>query len=610
MMREMLEMGARHQIEGRLPQAEHLFRQALEEQPDNPDALRLLGVLLVQKGEVDQGMELLQAAVSLKPDSVEALSGLGLAHAQKGELDQAEVCLRRALALTPQSAEAHNNLAQALVARGELDAARELLEQALELKPDYAQGLFSLGNVLVASGEPQAALDAYLRAEELAPDDWELKCNLGLLFREGGALEQAETCLRRARLLEPTSPLVALNLASVLLDTGQFQEAEKLSQEACTLLPKFAQAHNHLGLALMGQGRVAEAEMSLIKALTLNPDDHQARANLGFALRLEGKPDKALECFERVLAAQPGMARMEYERATTLLLMDRLEEGWPGLAVRRRGSEPEPGDAPRWQGEDLAGKAVWVWSDGSLAEALLFVRLLPRLKELGARVILECPPLLERLFRASGLGDELVPPGEAPRDADLQVPLDELPVRLDLGAGRVPTSPYFAAPEDLRARWEERLGQEEGLRVGFLWRGEAPAAATLQGIPLGDLAKPWDLPGTRWYSLQFQTTPDEEALLADHPRVQDLAPELEDLSDALACLQGLDLLITPESALAHLAGGAGLAAHVLVSAAPGWWWGLQESSAWYPGLRLHRQGAPGSWETAIQAVRSALERRA
>jgi Flp pilus assembly protein TadD len=609
---EMLAMGARHQREGRLPQAERLFRQVLQEQPQHPEALRLLGVLLVQRGAQDQGQALLEAAATLSPDDPAAVLGLGLAHCQRGALDEAEVCFRRALDLDPHSAEAHNNLADILVARGETAAARELLERALELDPDYHQAHFNLGNLLAVEGQARAAMDHYLRAEQLAPEDWQTKCNMALLLRQMGVLEAAERTLRRARLLEPTSPVLALNLASVLLDTGKFEEAEKLCREACVLLPRLSTAHNNLGLALLGLGRQAEAVMALLKALALDPEDARARANLGTALLLEGKAEKALECFDRALAAQPQMARAELDRARALLLLGRHEEGWPGLGARRRlaGVDPtEEPPLPRWEGEDPAQRTLLVWGDGGLSEALLLVRLLPGLRRLGARVVLECPPVVQRLFRSSDLADAYTPPGQVPETADLQVSLDALPQRLGLGREAIPAPPYLSAPDELSARWGQRLAGEQGLTIGFLWREEA-SGDPHQAIPLVDLARLWELQGTRWLSLQYQVSGEEAALLSADPRVRDLARDLEDLADALACLRSLQLLITPDTALAHLAGAAGIPAWVLLPTAPGWCWGLRgDASPWYPHPRLFRRPRYGPWDAVLESVRAALQER-
>jgi len=607
-IQQMLTMARRHLEDGRLPQAERLLQQVLQQQP-HPEAVHLLGVVALQQNNVDGALELLEQAISLSPGDPAVLQSLGTAHLLKEELDQAAVCFRRALTLDPQSAEALCSLGQVTAARGDLDAALELAQQAVGVDPRCTRAHALLGTLHTAQQELRAAVACFGRALELDPDDWQVISNLGLLYQQLGDLELAEEHLQQAMMLDPGNPVVSLNLASVLLELGQFEQAEKLSREATVLMPKQPPPHNNLGLALLGLGRVAEALLALLKALSLNPDDAQARVNLGSALRLEGKIEKALECYDRALASEPEFARAQHDRATALLLLGRYEEGWPGLGARRRigGIDPPPHPLPSWGGGDAAGETVLVWSDGGLAEALLLLRLVPRLKEQGAGVALECPPAVERLLAGADLADELVPPGMLPNGA-LQVSLDELPLRLGIGPDDGPPPLSLPVSQKLAAAWSERLAHDEpaALTIGFLWRGENQSGDPHQAVPLEAMAPLWGLEGTRWLSLQYQTTEEEAALLGGHEHVADLATEISDFSDALACLTSLDLLITPESAVAHLAGAAGIPVWVLLPNDPAWWWGMGETSPWYPDARLFRRESYGQWTGVVQRVRASL----
>lgn len=602
---QMLTMARRHLEEGRLPQAERLLRQLLKQQ-QHPVAIRLLGLVALRLNNVDQALELLGHACTLSPDDPEAVHSLGTAHLLKEQPREAAVCFRRALALDPRSVDALCGLTHVTAAGGDLDAALELAQQALEVDDGSAPAHALMGTLRVARQEPRAAVESFQRAQALDPDDWQVLSNLALLYQQLGELALAEEHLQQAMLLDPGNPVISINLASVLLELGQFQQAEELSREATVLLPKQPQPQNTLGLALLGLGRVAEATLAFIRSLSMAPDDAQARVNLGNTLRLEGKIEKALDCYDRALAAEPGSCRATHLRATALLLLGRLEEGWPGLSARREAGEHS---LPAWDGGDATERPVLVWADGGLAEALVLLRLMPLLRE-QATALLECPPAVERLLAGAGLADELLSPGQSPAGA-AQVALAQLPSRLGVGSGDIPPPLRLPVPGELGDSWSEHLARDEpaALTVGFLWRGEQASGDPHQMLPLQALAPLWELEGNRWISLQYQTSSEEVTMLASHERVEDLAPELSDFADALACLSCMDLVITPESAVAHLAAAAGVPQWVLLDNDPAWWWGLEERSPWYPDARLFRRERYGPWGEVVERVRQALEAR-
>lgn len=629
LLAETLAAAARHQQAGRLDQAERLYREALAREPDNVEVAHLLGVLQLQRDRVEQALEILEQVAGARPDDADVLASLGLAYRRAERLDEAKACFSRVISKRPDDAAAHTNLGDVLLAKGELDRALQATEQAVSLGPELHQAHFNLGNLRLAAGEVMAALEAFSRAEELAPDDWQTKSNMGLIFKAIGSLEPAETYLRRALLLDPGNPVVSLNLASVLLERGQHAEAEALCREVTALLPRHPMPQNNLALALLGQGRQAEAVLALLKALSLDPKDPRLQINLARALRLEGKLDKAVEAYERALGLAPDgeLPLAAYEGATARLLLGRYQpEVWAGLQARRRlpGHGQAPYELPSWQGEPLEQRTLLVYGEGGLAEALLLLRFLPELRRRGARVVLETPPAVRALAEHNAaLYDALCAPGEAPEGVELKVSLDELPGLLGLGpgvlgggeageqSGALPPPPYLAPDPALAAAWQQKLDLlPGGLNVGVLWQAEPEQPALDEpyaSLPLLALEPLFALPNTRWYSFQYHATDAEREALA-RAGVRDLANELADVADALACLTALDLLITPQSTIAHLVGAAGLPARVLLDNAPHWCWGLKGSKTpWYPTLQLHRRPRYGPWDELLTSLSAELK---
>ena len=611
---EKLAMAAKHQSAGRLPQAVRIYQEILDEDPAQPDALHLLGIIALQQGRGDDALELVGRAGTLRPDDPGILNSLGLTYRQAGKLAEAGVCYRRALTLDPAAASTHANMGELLLQEGKPKVAEQAFEAALELEPHSSKALFNLAGLLHRRGELTRALELYRLAEAGSPDDWQIKSNMALLLKASGELEQAEDALRRALLLDPANPLLSLNLASVLLARGDDAHAEKLCREVVTLTPDNAAAHNNLGLALLRQGRQAEAVLALLKSLSLNKSNPQAQVNMGDAMRLDSKYDQALACYERALALEPRQPEAVYKRATVLLQLGRYEEGFAGYAARRAlpgaASRQPRIPAPRWDGADLADETVLLHGDGPLSETILLLRYLPLVREAGGRVILACPPELARLAVASGLADELLLPGEPAPAYHKHAALDDLPRLLGGDPADLSALPYLRCPPELQTRWARFLASDGPLTVGMLWKGDGAPRDLTATIPLEAWRETWDLPDTRWASLQYGIREDELRQIAKEPRVADLAGEVKDLADALGALSALDLLITADTAVAHLAGAAGVDALVLLSGGPAWCWGAAgEHTPWYPTLRLLRRDTSGEWGAVMDSAREELVRR-
>lgn len=431
--------------------------------------------------------------------------------------------------------------------------------------------------------QPEAAEAAYRRAMLLAPEDGSPVANLGLLLENLERFAEAEVCQRRAVALTPESAEIRANLGGLLLRLGQNAEAEACYRDAIRLDPSFAVAYSNLGVLLTLVERDAEAEACFREALALAPDYLQGQSNL----------------------------------AQFLLSRGRLAEGWPWFEERQQvyagslnGSLVDKMPCPEWRGEPLLGKAIVVMPEQGLGDELQFCRYLAWLKGQGAaRVTLVCRPAQKRLFETLAGPDAVCDLRDFPAQADAYdywVFLLSLPLRAGTTLENIPADiPYLHADAG-RMQSMAPLLAGAGLRVGLVWRGNPLHTNDAdRSLPaLATLAPLWALAGVRYFSLQ---KPAPEQWPADQPLV-DLAPAIEDMADTAALLAQLDLLVTVDSSVAHLAGALGVPCWILLPAyKTDWRWLLHRSDTpWYPRSRLFRQRQRGDWSAPVAEIVAAL----
>lgn len=458
-------------------------------------------------------------------------------------------------------------------------------QRLIELDQQATDARNSLALALERLQRPVEAEALYREALALLPEEASLHANLGLLLENLGRLAEAERHLRRAVELAPDSAAIHSNLAGLLARLGLLAEAEAAYRMALRLQPEFATAHSNLGVLLTDQGRMADAEASFREALRWQPDYLQGRMNLG----------------------------------QLLLALGRFAEGWPLYEGRQQvyaeaGSGPAalPPDCPQWQGEPLAGKTIVVMPEQGLGDELQFCRYLPWLKAQGAaRVTLVCRPSQQALLQTLAGPDVVLSLSEAKpclSEHDYWTFLLSLPLHAGTRLETVPAAiPYLAAEPQRQARFAPSLAGA-GLRVGLVWRGNPKhsndAERSLPGLEV--LAPLWAVSGVRFFSLQ-----KSDAALPPLPAAQplvDLAPLIGDFADTAALLSQLDLLISVDSSVAHLAGALGVPCWILLPAwKTDWRWLLGRSDTpWYPRSRLFRQPQRGDWATPVAEMAATL----
>jgi tetratricopeptide (TPR) repeat protein len=532
---------------------------------------------------------------------------------------------------------------------GRLAVAEGLYRQILAVHPRHTDTLHLLGVLAVAQGCFGEAGELIGRAIELCPDRADFHANLGVLLQRTGRDREAVASLARAAQLNPDSADAHMNLGNVLLGLARYDESIASSRRALSLRPDFPEAHNNLGVALSRVGQQEAAIASLTRAVELNPGYAQAHCNLGSTLQEEDRFEEAAACYERARALEPALVdalgnlgtlafqRGEFEKAVdyyrqaiamrgdhadahwnlsiTLLFLGRYEEGWREFEWRWRIVDALPVlrnfSAPQWEGEAMPGLTLLLHAEQGLGDAIQFARYLPAVRERAqaARLIVEVPMELTRLLAESGWdGVDVV----GRRDwssahlpaFDRHLPMLSLPLVLGRYEPLRLAAPYLRADPALRAEWRTRFKCGNLLRVGLAWAGNrAHKGDARRSIPFEKLAPLLRVPEVRFYSLQIAPPAPSDPRLVDETR------HIKDFADTAALVEELDLIISVDTAVAHLAGGLGRPVWLLLPAVPDWRWGpAGESTLWYPSMRLFRQPRMGAWEPVIEAVCAELEK--
>jgi tetratricopeptide (TPR) repeat protein len=487
-------------------------------------------------------------------------------------------------------------------------------------RPDLVAAWYDLGRRCQLQGDRAAAARAYIRVLTLAPDFAPALNNLGVLFENQSMRAQAEACYARAIASDPGLASAHNNWGKLWQHRGNNRKAcrhFRLALEAC---PDFAEAVYNLGCSLLGQGKTHQAVEMFSKAIALKSDFADAFNNMGTALREAGRIEEAQNAFRRAIDLQPDLAESHWNLALVRLLQGDYGQGFAGYEWRWRkanqqGIYPHRYPLPSWDGAPFGGKRLYVHDEQGYGDVIQFARFLPLVKARGGTVIFETRPALLPLFSAMAGIDALVArkgDGTPAAACDLIVPLMSLPGRLAATLETIPHRvPYLGTDSARLANWRIRLPAGR-FRVGLVWAGRStrpdePLGLRLRSLPLARLMPLLRATDAVFIGLQQGEAAGQIRQLPPLLRFDNIGPELKDFGDTAAVLAHLDLLISVDTAAAHLAGALGRPVWVLLSFAADWRWLIDRSdSPWYPTMRLFRQPQPGNWAAAVESVAQAL----
>jgi tetratricopeptide (TPR) repeat protein len=598
---------------GRPAEAIDAFDAALRLRADYPEVHYSRGNALKQLGQKLEAAECYRQALRYRPNYVEAHNNLGTCLLDLGRPERAETTFRRALRITPDAPELHHNLGLALRDLGRADLAIVSFREAARLRPDFVDVYSSLAEVLLAGGRTREAITPLRRVTALRPDDVEAHHALAAALNEVGARTEAEQHYRAALRIDPGRLAAVQGLAETLRMTESIYEAEVLFRRLLAEYPGKAEPHNNLANVLHQLGRHDEAMSHYRQALELKPDLVVAHVNLGNLLK--DQRDAAAEtCFRSAIELDPRNADAHIGLGTVLLRDGRLAEGWPELEWRFRGtwrfiSFPQRDlGQPRWNGEALRDRTLLLHAEQGFGDTIQFCRYAPEIMQ-RAGVVLEVPRALVGLMASLDGSATIVAYGDPLPDFDLECPLASLPLVAGTTLATIPAPvPYLRAATDAVTAWQRRLEPLGGLRVGLVWAGNPNYPNDRwRSASLAHLAPLAAVPGVTFVSLQ-KGPPAEQAVTPPAGMVlHDWTAELDDFADTAALISALDLVITTDTSVPHLAGALGKPVWLLNTFDACWRWLLhRDDSPWYPTLRQFRQLRRGDWHTPLEELREAL----
>jgi len=652
-IRDKLAVALRFHQSGEWQAAERLYREILAFDPGHAESLNLLGVMALQfrhfeaaasligqaierngseptyhynlgsalkaQGRAAEAAASFERALALRPNYAEALNNLGNLQREAGRLDEAAALYQKALNFRPDLPELHNNLGGIHDQAGRLDEAAACFRRALAAKPDFVPAQYNLGKVLQAQGLLDEAVVAYRRALAIQSDHAEAAIGLGAVAAARGRPEEAAGWYRGVIQHRPDHAVAHFSLALTLEADGRSEEAIAAYRQAVRIAPDYVEALTNLGVALHAEGRFAEAVACYERALAVRPDLAEVHNDLGIALQCLGRPAAALASYRRALALRPDYAGAQMNLATCQLLTGDLKPGFAGF--RARWAVPDSPirmpelSRPLWEGESLEGRSILVHCEQGLGDSLHFIRYAPLLAEQAGRVLVLTPPALARLFgRIPGI--EIVTALPDPAAYEYHTPLLCLPRLLGTELATVPAAIPYLSAEPLAAKaWSEKLAALGGARrIGLVWAG-APRAQDRQAfaldrrrsLTLARLAPLGGLGEIRFVSLQKGPPAEQAKTPPAGLDLYDPTEQLHDFADTAALVANLDLVISVDTSVAHLAGALGRPVWLLSRFDGCWRWLLDRTdSPWYPTMRLFRQPAPGDWDSVVMAVRAAL----
>jgi tetratricopeptide (TPR) repeat protein len=641
-----LEAGLAHHRAGRLPQAEAIYRQILASEPDHLDSIFLLGIASLQAGHPDRALDLFIRAVKLQPRNSVYHSSMAAALHALGRRDEAIASYREALLHKPDSLDVHIQLATLLGECG--DAAGEEAHYRLVLRyaPDHVDARFNLANLLVRRKRFDDAISEFRQVLRHSPNFAAAHLHLGAVLFDLSAFEECERCYREALRLDPTYAEAYCNLGGVLVKLGRLDEAEVNLREACKLNSCFPEALNNLGDLLRLRGWPEEAEACCREALRLKPDyvpaqltlgnalcetarfheaeacyraalDHnpawpQALNNLGSVLFDLGRPDEAVQSLRTAVSLRPDYADAHFNLGITLLLAGQFDEGWREYEWRwkqdRKKSQLRGFRQPLWDGGEVGDRVLLLHAEQGLGDTFQFCRFVPAIAA-ARRVVLEVQrPLVPLLAGLPGI-ETIVAHGDPLPPFDLYCPLLSLPRVLGTTLETIPQqTSYLRADPQRAAAWRQRVRQLDGLRVGLVWAGnQTMSGDRRRSIPLERFSELADLRGVSFFSLQ--KGPAASRSPPPGLSLHDWTEDLHDFGETAALIEALDLVISVDTAVAHLAGALGRPVWLLNRFDRCWRWLLnRDDSPWYPTLRQFRQPQPGDWSSVLKQVRAELDK--
>ena len=555
------------------------YQLATEADPANTSLLRLLAGALRENSQADQARGTLERAIRLQSDDAEIHHELGLLLSGLDQNEQALGPYRRAIELQPDCADFHFNRGNAHYALGQTADAKSAFQQATKLDPALAAAHFNLGQVAQDEGDFLTAAQAYKRAVDLDGDYTDAMVNLGLTLSDLEETALAEECFWHILQGQPGQPMAGVNMAKLQLERDD----------------------------------PAAAEGTCRSVLEYHHEHPEALLNLGVALQAQNRVEEAIAAFEEFTAADPQNPDGPFNLAIAELATGNWNDGWQHYEARWQTDNPlfapRHTGIPRWNGENLTGKTLLLFAEQGFGDTLQFCRYAPHLANAGANVVIECQPGLRALMQTLPGVSQVFEPDEPTPPADFTLPMMSAPLAFGTTPKTVPNGENIRY---LSAQSSGIVPDTESPKVGLVWSGRSRSWADNRSLPVDLLER---LLGAcndfAWFNLQLEPSDEARRIIKSAACLTDLSPHISDFASTASLIESMDLVVTVDTAAAHLAGALGKPTWVLLPFAPDWRWLLdREDTPWYPNTKLFRQRVAGDWPEVIGRVANELQRLA
>ena len=534
---------------------------------------------------------------------------------QAGIPERAAQAFARSLALEPADAETYNNLGVTLDSQRKYGEALAAYGRALELAPDFLQAYFNMGNTCRSLEKNDAARRCYEKALELSPGLIQAELCLAQIWKDEGNPQRARECLERALVHDPAHAEVFHSLGETYQSEERFPEAIEAYSRALAIDPGHVKALNMLGSVFHLAGRFEDAEECYRKALVLKPGTLSVLNNLGALYQSQERHAESIAVLRQAIAIDPSYADGHWNLALSLLSSGEYGEGWQEYEWRFRKSNPvleRHFAQPQWDGAPLEGKTILLHCEQGFGDTIQFIRYATLVAQRGGTVIVECQTHALKRLVAGVEGVSAVVAATEPHPLfDVHAPLLSLPRIFRTTLAHIPAEiPYLRAdPGDVTV-WKARMESGNGLKVGLVWSGRQNLALNRKRACSLELFAPLaEIPETVFYSLQIGEGAEQAKSAPAGMKLVDLTEHIADFADTAALIANLDLVISIDTAVVHLAGAMGVPTWLLLPHAADWRWMTgRDTSSWYPGMRLFRQSKPGEWRETIGALSSELRR--
>ena len=609
---DALQRAVRYHNSGDFGYAVELYSQILEASPNHPEAMHLLGVLGSQFGQHEEAVSLISQAIENSPNQPVYHCNLGNVLQAQGKFEEAKQSFQKCLSIDPNMAEAHYNLGCVFEQQDQIEDAIQAYNEAIVANPQHVGAYINLGNTLQGKSKFEEAIQVYQQAIGVDHTVAEAHYNLGCVFEQQDQISDAVEAYQNAIARKPDYIEALNNLGNIHRVLGDLTEANQAYQQVLSINPDVGETLYNLGVIEQKQGQMGKAVEYYQRAVQAGVSFTKAHLNLGYLFKERRELNEAVQIYRHALDIDSSDPEVHMGLASVLLLRGDFEEGWEEYEWRWELESLLPFKRnliqPFWDGSPLDGKIILLYAEQGFGDAIQFIRYVDLIDNSSTSIIVECQPELVTLFEAMDSINQVIPRGETLPDYDVHAPLLSLPRLLNTDLDTIPNQVPYLSPSILETTI---LDDPSKLKVGIVWATDSESevenwlmfASASRSIELLDFAALFDFEACQFYSLQFDSARTDIIIYDLEDKIIDLGGSFDNFDDTRAAIMQLDLVISVDTAVAHLAGALGKPVWTLLPTVADWRWLCDRfDSPWYPTMKLFRQEETGNWDTVIQNV--------